>query len=197
MKRFLNTAAIIITALPALADVIPDPLPNGFVEQGRFTGTINGTDVTLITTGRPRDNISGLRLYRHGDHEQLEMFEISASSDFHDPPPEIPWSIRMTLRTDAATDELQLVIVKAFDGDYFTPLMANTESGYMKTGQITLQNIDTAKGGYISFDFSADLVRWEIAAGIDPAPIKGDLGGHIEGHYEGTVPDWATETYQN
>jgi len=90
MKRFLNTAAIIATALPALADVIPDPLPNGFVEQGRFTGTINGTDVTLITTGRPGDNISGLRLHRYGDHEQLEMFEISVGSDFHDPPPEIP-----------------------------------------------------------------------------------------------------------
>jgi len=197
MKLLLNTAAIIATALPALADVIPDPLPNGFVEQGRFTGAINGTDVTLITTGRAEDNISGLCLYRHGDHEQSEMFEIGAGSDFHHPPAEIPWSIEMTLQTDAATEELQLVIVKAFDGDYFTPLMANTEDGYMKTGQITLQNIDTAKGGYISFDFSADLVRREISAGIDPAPIKGDPGGHIEGHYEGTVPDRATETYQN
>ena len=197
MKLLLITAAIIATALPALADVVAAPLPNGFVELGRFTGTINGTDVTLITTGRARDKISGLRLHRHGDHQQLETYEIHASSDFHSTPPRTPWSIGLTLMTDKATDELKLINVKAFDGDYYTPLMAGTESSYMKTGHITLQNIDTAKGGYISFDFAADLVRWEISAGSKPAPIKGDPGVHFEGHYEGTAPQWAIETYKN
>ena len=183
MRMITALMATTLTAgLPALAQNLPD----GAIEIGRFTGTIEGKEITLLSTAFPEGENSDLEYTGMFDQYSLKTtngFDKYAAQ-------ELPW-LEIRVQPDPMSDDtetLRLDDLHLYTDDMFLPAyLAEAQSGY---GTLTLENLETRKDGYISFDFSADMPKAIMNNANQVVPDPGGPPIHIEGHFEGTVPEW-------
>ena len=178
-----------LVALTLALPVFADELPQGYVEIGRFTGTIDGTDTTLIATAHPEGENSDLEYL--GLFDQYTIKTANGVGDYS--PESLPW-LEMTVQPDAVgedTKTLRLDSLQLFTKDFFVPAyLAEVQAGY---GTLALENLEARKDGYISFDFSADMPGTKMNELSEIVPDDNVPPTHIEGHFEGTLPEWEME----
>lgn len=182
MHRPFTTLTALIVTLPAFAA----ELPAGYVEIGRFTGTIDGTETTLIATAHPEGENSDMEY-----SAMFNQYTITAIDGFDQyATPKLPW-LEFGIQPDPMGDDtetLRLDDMHLFIEDMNIPAyLAEVQSGF---GTLAFSNLETRNDGYIGFDFTAEMPKAMMNDAYEVVPDTSVPPIHIEGHFEGAVPEW-------
>lgn len=159
------------SASPGLAEGMPPDIE----EIGMFSVTINDNQSDFISVASEAAGFSSLVLTRGAGG--LKDYRISGVQSLNN---QIPL-LDVGLQEGGLVNGLGIVSVTLMDKDYDTALAAF----YGDYGKITYTDVEVDDAGQVSFSFSADLIRINLA---EETAIDGQPGAHIEGTFSGTIP---------
>ena len=145
-------------------------------EIGKFDVELNGKSMVFQSFYDQKNDNSGITILRSS---HIRMIQITGYAGKKDGEPDLPL-ISMTLGNTDEGEVPTLMFIELLDQSYETALMADGP-----IGQKQIENIVIEKGGKVSFDFSADLVRVTME---DEKPVPDAAGAHIKGRFSGTIP---------